>query len=97
MINISNMRPGPGGAKATFDAEIEGWLLRDCVIVQRPEGNLSALPPVLRGGRRAVQVPDHLWFDFINAARSAYRRISREEGWVEVCEGEQGALAAAGI
>ena len=29
MINISNMRPGPGGAKATFDAEIEGWLLRD--------------------------------------------------------------------
>jgi hypothetical protein len=97
MINISNMRPGPGGAKATFDAEIDGWLLRDCVIVQRPEGNLSALPPALRGGQRAVQVPDHLWFDFINAARSAYRRISREEKWVDLCEGEQEVLAAAGI
>ncbi|GAA4182752.1 hypothetical protein [Shinella granuli] len=97
MINISNMRPGPGGAKATFDAEIEGWLLRDCVIVQRPDGNLSALPPTLRGGQRAVQIPDELWFDFINAARSAYRRISREEKWDEICAGEQAALAAAGI
>ncbi|MCO5138309.1 MULTISPECIES: hypothetical protein [unclassified Shinella] len=58
---------------------------------------MSALPPVLRGGRRAVQIPDDLWFDFVNAARSAYRRISREEGWVELCAGEQEALAAAGI
>lgn len=98
MINISNMRPGPGGAKATFDAEIDGWLLRDCVIVQRPEGNLSALPPTLRGGQRAVQVPDHLWFDFINAARSAYRQISGEVRWRELCEGGEEALPpAAGI
>lgn len=97
MIRIENMRPGPGGAKATFDAEIEGWLLRECVIVQRQEGNLSALPPTLRGGQRAVQVPDHLWFDFINAARSAYRRISREEQWGELCAGEREALEKAGI
>lgn len=97
MIYISNMRPGPGGAKATFDAEIDGWLLRDCVIVQRPEGNLSALPPVLRGGRRAVQVPDHLWFDFVNSARSAYRRIRRDEKWGELCAGGEEALVAAGM
>lgn len=97
MIRIENMRPGPGVAKATFDTEIEGWLLRDCVIVQRPEGNLSALPPLVRGGRRAIQIPDDLWFDFVNAALSAYRRISREEKWGEICEGEQEALAAAGI
>lgn len=97
MINISNMRPGPGGAKATFDAEIDGWLLRECVIVQRPDGGEAALPPTLRGGQRAVQVPDHLWFDFINAARSAYRQISREEQWVKLCAGEQEALEKAGI
>lgn len=42
-------------------------------------------------------MPDELWFDFINAARSAYRRISREEQWVELCEGEQEALEKAGI
>lgn len=97
MIRIENMRPGPGGTKAIFDVEIDGWTVRDCVIVQRPDGNLAALPPALRGGQRAVQVPDHLWFDFVNSARSAYRRISRDEKWVELCEGEQEALRAAGI
>lgn len=97
MINISNMHPGPGGAKAIFDAEIGGWAIRDCVIVQRPDGDLSALPPLLRDGRRAVQVPDDLWFDFVNAARSAYRRIRREEGWDELCAGGEEVLEKAGI
>lgn len=97
MINISNMRPGPGGTKAIFDVEIDGWTVRDCVIVERPDGNLAALPPALRDRRRAVQVPDELWFDFVNSARSAYRRIRRDEKWVEVCEGGEEALRVAGI
>lgn len=97
MSIIENMRPGPGGTKAIFDVEIGGWTIRDCVIVQRPDGDLSALPPLLRDGRCAVQVPAELWPAFVQDGLAAYRRISREEQWRELCEGEQEALRAAGI
>ena len=80
MINIENMRAGPGGTKAIFDAGMGGWLIRDCIVVERPDGSLSALPPALRDGRRAVQVPDEIWFRFIKAALAAYRQMVAEGG-----------------
>lgn len=78
MINIENMRGGPGGTKAIFDVKMDGWVVRDCIVVERPDGRLSALPPALRDGRRAVQVPDEMWFRFIRAALAAYRRMAAE-------------------
>ncbi|TAA55279.1 hypothetical protein [Shinella sp. JR1-6] len=97
MINVSNMRPGRGSTKAVFDVEIGGWTMRGCTVVQRPDGKLEARPPLLRDGRRAVQVPAESWPAFVQDGLAAYRRISREEGWVELYEGEQEALRAAGI
>lgn len=93
MINISNMRKGSRAAKAIFDVEIDGWTIRGCTVVQRPDGKLEARPPLLRDGRGAVQVPAELWPAFVQDGLSEYRRISREEGWGEVCAGEQEALA----
>lgn len=97
MINITNMRKGSRAAKAIFDVEIGGWTIRGCTVVQRPDGKLAARPPLLRDGRCAVQVPAELWSGFVQDGLAAYRRIRREEGWDEVCEGAEAALSAAGI
>ena len=97
MINISNMRKGSRAAKAIFDVEIDGWTIRGCTVVQRPDGKLEARPPLLRDGRRAVQVPAELWPAFVQDGLSEYRRIFREEKWGEICAGGEEALAAAGI
>ncbi|GLR49736.1 hypothetical protein KYK30_14335 [Shinella yambaruensis] len=97
MVEIRNMRKGSRAARAIFDVEIGGWTIRGCTVVQRPDGKLAARPPLLRDGRCAVQVPAELWPAFVQDGLAAYRRIRREEKWGEVCEGEQEALAAAGI
>ncbi|MGJ7042124.1 hypothetical protein J2Y63_005405 [Shinella sp. BE166] len=97
MIRIGNMRKGSRGAKAIFDVEIDGWTIRGCTVVQRPDSKLEARPPLLRDGRRAVQVPAELWPAFVQDGLAAYRRIFREERWGEVCEGGEEALERAGI
>jgi hypothetical protein len=97
MIKVSNMRKGSRAAKAIFDVEVGGWTIRGCTVVQRADGRLEARPPLLRDGRRAVQVPAELWPAFVQDGLAAYRRISREEAWDEVCEGGEEALSAAGI
>lgn len=97
MIKITNMRKGSRAAKAIFDVEIGGWTIRGCTVVERPDGRLEARPPLLRDGRRAVQVPAQLWPAFVQDGLAAYRRTRHEEKWDELCEGEQEALAAAGM
>lgn len=99
MVEIRNMRKGSRAAKAIFDVEIGGggWTIRGCTVVLRPDGKLAARPPLLRDGRCAVQVPAELWPAFIQDGLAAYRRISREEGWDELCEGGEEVLEKAGI
>lgn len=97
MVEIRNMRKGSRAAKAIFDVEIGDLTIRGCTVVRRPDGKLAARPPLLRDGRCAVQVPAELWPAFVQDGLAAYRRISREEGWDEICEGAEAALEKAGI
>lgn len=72
-VTIENMRPNPGDGVATFDAIFTGgWVIRRCVVIRRPDGALAAVTPLVRNGIRAVTIPDHHWFPFINAALDAY-------------------------
>lgn len=72
-VRIENMACNPGNGVATFDATFPGeWVIRRCVVVRRPDGRLSALPPLVRIGVRAVSIPQQYWFAFINAALDAY-------------------------
>ncbi len=72
-IEISNMHRHPGAPLVEFDATFPGgWVIHDCVLVQQPNGNLAALPPLLRASRRAVTIAPQHWFAFINAAQEAY-------------------------
>lgn len=72
-VKIENMAENPGNGVATFDATFpDGWVIRRCVVVRRPNGRLSALPPLVREGIRAVGIPQKYWFQFITAALDAY-------------------------
>jgi hypothetical protein len=81
------MQPGPNGTVAVFDAHIAGWTVRDCVVAERPDGRLSPLPPALRDGRRAVQVPDEYWL--ISAATAAYGRMKADDDGLRRVIGEE--------
>lgn len=102
MIEIENMRWNPGRGVAVFDAHFDGgWTVRQCVIVTRDDGSLAALPPLVRDGVRAVQIPDRYWFDFINASLAAYDdfRSWRVDAGVREVLGpaERESLGAAGL
>lgn len=76
-VQISNMHPHPGVPLAEFDATFPGgWVIHDCVLIQQPNGNLAALPPLLRANRRAVTIAPQFWFEFINAAAEAYEEFA---------------------
>lgn len=79
MINITNMRlKRMKSIRAEFEAHIYGWVIRECVIVERPDGNLAALPPIIRNGIRAVTIAEEHWFPFVKAAVAEYRRVIKE-------------------
>lgn len=49
IVKIENMASNPGNGVATFDATFLGeWVIRRCLVVRRPDGRLSALPPLVR-------------------------------------------------
>jgi len=78
-IIIENMQPNPGDGVATFDATFpDGWTIRRCVIIKRPNGDLAAVPPLVRNGIRAVTIPSRFWFAFINAALDAFAAFEGE-------------------
>ncbi len=77
-VKIENMQHNPGDGVATFDAVFNsGWVIRRCVVIRRPDGNLAAVPPLVRSVR-SVTIPDKLWFPFINAALDAYEDFKDE-------------------
>lgn len=78
-VKIENMQPNPGDGVATFDATFpDGWTIRKCVVIRRPNGDLAAVPPLVRNGIRAVTIPDKHWRPFIVAALDAYAELDGE-------------------
>lgn len=101
-VKIENMQPNPGDGVATFDATFpDGWVIRKCVIIKRPNGDLAAVPPLVRNGIRAVTIPSKYWFEFIDCALDAYAEFEGEAGDAGLRRvlgsGERESLARAGI
>lgn len=100
-IQISNMHAHPGAPLVEFDATFPGgWVIHDCVLIQQANGNLAALPPLLRANRRAVTIAPQFWFAFISAAAEAYEEFasSDDSGLRRVLgAAETESLALAGI
>lgn len=79
-IKIENMVPNPGDGVAKFDAVFPGgWIIRRCVVIRRPDGNLAAVTPLVGPGIRSVTIPDRYWFEFINAAIDAYAELTGDD------------------
>lgn len=79
-VKIEDMRPeNQVRCRAKFTANIDGWVIRECVIFERDDGNLAAVPPIIRNGIRAVDIPEKHWFPFINAALAAYDEMRTRE------------------
>lgn len=101
MIKIENMRRNNRGGAAIFDAHFDdGWIVRNCAVIERPDGSLAALPPLVREGIRSVQIPNQHWFDFITKALDAYAAFDGEPedaGLRRVLGAENETLARAGI
>lgn len=75
-VTISNMRPGHGRAQAVFDVDIDGWVIRECVIIRHDDGRVSAMTAVIRKSIRSVDIPDPQWRQFQKASVAAFEKWS---------------------
>ena len=100
-MRLSHREPRNDGSvvKAHFECAVRGMRLVNCQIIERPEGTIHVMPPMVKVGRerfRAVKFDEpSLAADFIAAALSAFHAIERARR--EVSDDVADSLAMAGI